>query len=301
MPRVSIVLPTWNRAAFVGHAIASVQQQTFEDWELALVDDGSTDATAQVVRAFLRDPRIRYLQKPRRGQAAARNAGIAATSARFVCFLDSDDFWPAGKLAEQVAVADDNPGFDVFYGEEDEVDAQARPLETRRMKRHAGDVLVPLLKDNFVPMSSAMVRRTALEAVGGFDEALRRADDYDLWLRLSLRHRFHYSPGTWSYCRVMPAQLSSDKEARFAANELIVDRVLARAADRLSPATARWARAMLQVRRSRYYASRGRSLLAASTALRSLALLPYSSLTWRALARSLLSGVAGGSGAPPNH
>ena len=293
MARVSIIVPTWNRAPFVGHAVASVQAQTFADWELVVVDDGSTDDTEATLRPLLADRRVRYLRQERRGQAAARNTGLRATAAPLVCFLDSDDFWPATKLAEQVALADSLPEFTVFYGEEDEVDADARPLETRRMTRHAGNVLLKLLKDNFVPMSSSMVRRSALESVGGLDENLRRADDYDLWLRLSVAHRFHCSAQTWSYCRVMPEQLSSDKESRFDTNERIVERILTDANAQIAPANARWARAMLKVRRSRHHASQGRASLAARSALRAIALLPHSTVTWRALARAILAGLSG--------
>jgi len=285
---VAIILPTWNRADLVRCAISSVLGQSWTDWELVVVDDGSTDATADSVAPFLRECRIKYLSRPHQGQAAARNAGVRATSAPLVCFLDSDDYWSPTKLEEQVTEAQRNPSAAVIFGEEDEVDVDGRVLTKRRMKRSSGDVLIPLLWDNFVPMSASMVRRSALESVGGLDESLRRADDYDLWLRLSLSHRFLYVPRTWSFCRVMPNQISSDKEGRFAANELIVERILARADDRLSPRVAREARCRLQVRRSRYYSSAMLRSKAIRSAVRAIVLLPWREAPWRALGRALL-------------
>ncbi|MEP7308727.1 MAG: glycosyltransferase family 2 protein [Acidobacteriota bacterium] len=183
-PNVSVVIPVFNRPAAVRRAIDSVLGQTYQDFEIIVVDDGSTDATPAAVEA-LADPRIRLIRHGRnRGGSAARNTGIRASSAPYVAFLDSDDEWLPTKLAQQLEVferSSDQVGL-VYTGAE-----RVFPdgSVSRHIPRRRVDLSLALLTDNVVGETSlGMVRRSALEAVDGFDESLPSCQDLDLWLRV---------------------------------------------------------------------------------------------------------------------
>ena len=187
MPEVSVVVAAYNQAAWLDEAICGVRAQTFEDWELLVVDDGSTDDTPAVVARHGDDRRIRYVAQERQERSAARNRGIAETSAPLVAFLDADDCWRPEKLARQVERLAAEPDAGVCYTAARFIDADGRPLPLRKPPRAiAGRVFDCLLAANVIILSSVVVRRTALARAGGF--ALLPAygcEDWDLWLRLA--------------------------------------------------------------------------------------------------------------------
>ena len=190
MPEVSVVIAVYNQARWVGEAIASVRTQTFADWELVVVDDGSTDATSEVVARHADDARIRCLRQPHAERAAARNRGIAATAAPLVAFLDADDWWLPTKLERQVAALAAAPEAAFCYTPARFVDEDGRPLPLRKpVHAMAGDVFGKLLRANVVILASVVARRRCLEAVGAFDAGLPAfgCEDWDLWLRLARR------------------------------------------------------------------------------------------------------------------
>lgn len=192
-PRVSVVLPTYNCADHLGPAIESVLAQTYEDFELLVVDDASTDATAEVVARFQGDARVRHLRhEVNRGPSAARNTGIHAATGELIAFIDADDHWAPGKLEAQVAAMEDPTvgvccvaAWYLMPGDSTVVVKKQPPFE--------GDALYrELLFSNSIPAggSGTMVRRSCFAAAGDFDEALRGAEDRDLWVRLAARCRF---------------------------------------------------------------------------------------------------------------
>jgi glycosyltransferase involved in cell wall biosynthesis len=192
--KVTVVIPAYNRAAFVGRAIDSVLNQTCQDFEIVVVDDGSTDATSSVVAAMT-DPRITLIRHERNvGGGAARNTGYRAGSAPFVAFLDSDDEWLPTKLERQLEVferADDRLG--LVYTGADRVFPDG--TATRHMPPRDADLARLLLTDNVIGETSlGMVRRSALELISGFDESLPAAQDMDIWLRLCERFRAELVP-----------------------------------------------------------------------------------------------------------
>ena len=185
-PQVSVVIPAYNRAYIVGRAIRSVVAQTFREWELIVVDDGSVDDTQHIAKAF-GEPRIRYLRHARRrGPSAARNTGIHAARGAYVSFLDSDDEWFEGKLASEVALfesAGERVG--LVYTGKMLVDEHER-LHMVRMPRVEGRVHGELLEWDFIGSCSRVsVRKSVLDSVGGFDETLDLCEDWDLWLRVA--------------------------------------------------------------------------------------------------------------------
>jgi glycosyltransferase involved in cell wall biosynthesis len=191
-PRIAIVIATRNQARWLPSTIASVRAQTMRDFELVVVDDGSTDDTAAVATAAAGgDPRIGVVRVARRERAAARNHGVAATSADLVAFLDGDDLWAPDKLMRQLERLDAAPAAALCYTVARYVDADDRPLSIRRppfvVEGHAFPTLV---RANRMILSSVVVRRSAFEGAGGFDETLPvlGCEDWDLWLRIARRH-----------------------------------------------------------------------------------------------------------------
>ena len=191
-PLVSIIMPSFNAERYVAESIRSVVRQTFTNWELVVVDDGSTDRTAEVVRRLAdADARIRYVRRENGGQAAARNTGIHLVSAPVVAFIDADDLWLPEKLARQLAVMEETAA-DVVYCDGYVFYDDGTPERTDGFAVVPGSTdgatMFPLLFEyNRIATLSVVARRDALERVGLFDEdrRLQNCEDYDLWLRLA--------------------------------------------------------------------------------------------------------------------
>jgi glycosyltransferase involved in cell wall biosynthesis len=192
---VSVIIPAYNRASVLPKAIKSVFDQGFDDLEIIVVDDASRDNTQDVIAA-MKDPRIVYIRHPRNmGGAAARNTGIHKARGEYIAFLDSDDLWQPGKLRKQMDLfktLDDSygvvyTGLKVIFEEDD----QDLPRSEIIPAVNRGDFLNELLIANCVrTLSSVVVKRRCLEAVGGFDPALRSCQDWDLYIRLMKECRF---------------------------------------------------------------------------------------------------------------
>ena len=195
MPAVGVVLPTRDRPALLGRAVASVLGQSFHDLELVVVDDGSR-APAEETLAGLGDPRLRTLRVNEPvGPARARNLGLGALSAPWIAFQDDDDEWLPGKLAEQMERAR-GAGAHValIYGPFVRVDPGGRERRAgRRVEPPRGDLLHELLRGNFIALPAALVRASALEELGPFDPQLPCFEDWELFLRLAERFEFEYA------------------------------------------------------------------------------------------------------------
>lgn len=192
MPKVSVVVSTHNRAELLHAAIASVLSQSFQDFEILVVDDHSQDHTAQVVQRF-RDGRIKYLRhETRRGGAAARNTGIQNSAGEYIAFLDDDDEWLPEKLETQVALFESSPPeVGCIYTGYLVIDRASGNILGRKTASKRGDLSSALLSGNCLGgTSSVLVRIECFNAVGLFDEALPSFQDYDLWIRLS--QKFHF-------------------------------------------------------------------------------------------------------------
>ncbi len=183
-PRVSVIIPAYNHARFLGEALDSVLSQTFQDFEVLVVDDGSTDGTRALVASY--GPRVRYRFQPHAGVASARNVGLRDTSAPYVAFLDADDTWAPEKLDLQVAYLDAHPHVGVVFTSYLKTDEAGKSL-TMEPKRfpYIQSPFEAMLIWPYGSMHVAMVRRTCLERVGDFDETLAVAEDWDLWLRVA--------------------------------------------------------------------------------------------------------------------
>lgn len=194
MPRVSVVMAAKNYARFLPEAVESVRAQTFADWELLIIDDGSSDNTPEVVRPFLSDPRVRYFRADRLGQSRAKNLGIGLSRGEFVAFLDADDAWEPTKFEKQLALFTNRPNVGVVFCRRSMMDEKGTPLArpAGTVPPPRGEVLREMFVQNFVCFSSAIVRRAVFSRTGAFDPQWDLAIDFDLWLRVAKHYEFDY-------------------------------------------------------------------------------------------------------------
>lgn len=190
MPKVTVIIATYNAIAYLPNTVDSVIQQTFTDFEVLIVDDGSTDETVEWVSKLV-DPRVRLISQANQGVAVARNQGIANAQGEYVAFLDADDLWEPTKLEKQVKCLEENPQVGLVNTSIVNIDEQGKPLGAVNAPDVEGNVLNYIVEENLILCGSApMVRSSCLEAVQGFDQKLMSAEDWDLWIRLAARYDF---------------------------------------------------------------------------------------------------------------
>lgn len=223
-PTVSVLIPAYNRATYVGEAIQSILDQSFCDLEVVVVDDGSTDNTAEVVASFT-DPRVRLIRQENRGISGAFNTAYRGSRGRYIAMLGSDDRWLPGLLAEEIPILETNPDMGLVYARARAMDAAGRPLAaiSGAPERFPGQTFKSLLYGDFVSGITAIFRREHVETVGPWDESLVGNEDWDMWLRLSLVCRFHFIDKVLAEFRVHPGRTTGGASSRFVT--LTLDRV----------------------------------------------------------------------------
>ncbi|HCU65321.1 MAG TPA: glycosyl transferase family 2 [Rheinheimera sp.] len=190
-PKVSVVMPCYNNAAYVRQAVDSVLQQDYPNIELIVVDDGSTDNSLEVLASY--GDRIRVIVQPNQGPAAARNNGIRHATGDYIAFLDSDDLWLPGKLSAQLEFLQTNPDFIACFcswsvWDGNEIPAFNQPTAEQRLelqKDKSGWLYLPLLDDSVIHTISVVIKKQIMDSVGFFNEDYRVGEDHDYWLRLS--------------------------------------------------------------------------------------------------------------------
>ena len=190
MPTVSVIIPTYNRASMLREAIQSVLDQTYSDFEIIVVDDGSTDDTRKIVNAFF-DKRIRYVFQENRGRSNARNHAFALAQGKYIAFLDSDDLFLPGKLEKQVAALEKEPGFGMVYSSAICTDEQGKEIPPFMYKATASGMIYRKVAF-YIPLTiilpTVVMRAEVLSQVGGFDEKMERFEDTDMWRRVARRY-----------------------------------------------------------------------------------------------------------------
>ena len=185
-PEVSVIIPTYNRCAMLLEAIDSVLAQSVTAFELIVIDDGSTDGTAEHLKRFGKSIRIERIEHG--GPAAARNRGVALAHAPLIAFLDSDDLWAPTKLERQLAFMCANPACVISQTDEIWIRNGRRVNPGARHRKRAGDIFIDSLRTCLISMSATMMRTDLFRSLGGFDEIMLAAEDYDLWLRILIDH-----------------------------------------------------------------------------------------------------------------
>jgi len=222
-PFFSVIMPVYNRERYVREAIESVLAQDEGDFELIVVDDGSTDRSVEVIHA-IHDPRIRLLHNDHGGGASARNRGLADARGQFVVWVDSDDRQARGALSEIRRSIVANPDADVFYGDLEIFDDQSSNGQTLRTHYpdYQGQSLLPLLiQGNCLPNPGTAVRRSLYETYGGYDLAFTRCHDYQIWTRLADSASFKKVDAILCHWRQHGESLSSAKTKAFEAKVIL--------------------------------------------------------------------------------
>ena len=228
MPKVSVIIPTYNRAEFLRSAIESALKQTFTDIEIIVSDDKSTDHTQEVVESF-KDNRIKYVRNEGiKGPSATRNTAISASKGEYIAFLDDDDEWIPDKLQKQVELLDHSqPNICGVYSNRLFIDKMSGNVlsDNPGTEQLQGNLLYQLIIKSPIHTSTVVVRKRCLDKIGLFDETISYMEDRDLWIRLSIKWDFEYisAPLTKAYVHGN-AHLSHNLEGQIAGRERLLEK-----------------------------------------------------------------------------
>jgi glycosyltransferase involved in cell wall biosynthesis len=211
-PAVSVIIPAHGRVELLVAALDSVAAQTFRDYEVLVVDDGSQPPLAPVVESHPARPRV--LRQQHAGPAAARNHGLREARGEIIAFLDSDDLWLPEKLGRFVLALRADSHHPIYHGPMIAVDLAGREIPGRTKPREGGRITQRLFESCIVDVPTVACFKRILDTAGGFDESLPVCEDYDLWLRLSIEHEFGYIPEPLALRRLHDRRLSKSRMAR---------------------------------------------------------------------------------------
>ncbi|PKO13694.1 MAG: hypothetical protein CVU39_17855 [Chloroflexi bacterium HGW-Chloroflexi-10] len=226
MPIITVIIPAYNQSHYLAGAIESVLAQDYEDWECIVVNDGSTDSTAEVVKAY-QDQRIHYIYQQNAGLSAARNTGIRNARGKYLSFLDSDDLFAKNKLSLLINVFHNNPEIALVSGSTELIDQNGIAIARKF------DPVLPadtsqLLLGNPLHVGSVLVKRSWQEKIGFFDTRLRSYEDWDFWLRLALYNaKFVCIPEVVSFYRFHTEQMTRNRQQMTRASFTVLDQIYA--------------------------------------------------------------------------
>lgn len=282
MPRVSVIIPTYNRAHLIEETLESALAQTYPDYEIIVVDDGSTDGTLSVLSKY--EDRLRVVSQAHQGNggAQARNLGISKASGEYVAFLDSDDVWFPAKLERQLELIQEKRALSWAYTNAevfDDATGRMAHVYDRVYRMHQGDVLPYLLFENFIPFSSTLARTSLLAEVGGC-YPIAKGTDWDLNLRLASRTSIGYVSEALTRIRIHRGRIAANVSLAEAleARKAIVERAVERERKRLLPLRNK-ALAHMYVKTGHEYAVAGEIAQARRLFLQALR---YSPSAWEA-------------------
>lgn len=205
-PMVSVVIPTYNTAKYIGYTLDSVLNQTYKDFEIIVVNDGSTDNTIEVLKPYTEQ--IRYIYQKNGGRSKARNTGIQAANGKYIAFLDSDDLWTPAKLERQVEIMEENKEIDFLFGDKQRFADDGKIIISSMFREKGydesffGDALFvreayqKLLQSNFIPTGTVILKKECFDRTGLFDKAIY-AEDWEFWLRVALFNTLAHSNDLW--------------------------------------------------------------------------------------------------------
>jgi len=233
MPLISVIIPAYNAEKTILATIESILQQTFADFELIVINDGSQDATLELVSG-VKDPRLQVFSFPNAGLAASRNRGVACAKGEYISFIDADDLWTPDKLELQLQALQTNPEAAVAYSWTDCIDEAGQFLRSGSHMSVSGDVYAQLLLVNFLESgSNVLIRQQALREIGDSDESLAAGQDRELFLRLAAKYHFVAVPQTQILYRVSAQAISSDVDKAGTSRLQVIEQVFAQAPESL--------------------------------------------------------------------
>ena len=233
MTLISVIIPVYNGEKTIGETIKSVCEQDFTDWELIIIDDGSTDSTLRVIERIV-DSRIKVFSFPNGGQAISRNRGIAKAKGEYIAFLDADDLWTPDKLECQILALEENPQAAVAYSWVDWIDESGNFIQRGSYVNFAGNVYENILLINFFGNgSNPLICKQALEKVGGFETSLIPAEDWDMWIKLAAHYPFALVPKSQVLYRLSSTSQSTNIRKLETATLKVIEKAFAQAPESL--------------------------------------------------------------------
>ncbi|MGA2099310.1 MAG: glycosyltransferase family A protein [Candidatus Acidiferrum sp.] len=222
MPRVSAIIPAYNAARFLPTSIESVIRQTYDQWEIVVVDDGSTDDTREVVSSYAHQlgDKLRYVYQPNAGVPAARNTGIRNARGELIALLDADDIWLPSRLERSVVAMDSDPEVGLVHGKFERVSSDGEPIKnllptfpTQYLSGKISDQIYT--RKIHLGCLTVTFRRSCIEKAGWFDETMLVTEDRDLWFRIALHYKVAFVDEVIAKYRVSSGSLMSDPERSF--------------------------------------------------------------------------------------
>ena len=297
-PLVSVVVTCYNYGKYLKNCLESVLNQTYKNIEILIVDDGSTDNTAELMKNFIGTANIKYIYQNNAGQSRAKNVGIKNANGDFIAFLDADDLWCAEKIKKQISFFGKNEVGVVYckakYFDEDD-DEVIFELTSPYIQPKRGKVTEALLLDNFVPFSSSMVRKECFEKFGVFDETLKMGIDWDLWLRISTAYEFDFVDEQLFYYRIgHNGQMSKNVEVRQQCSDRIMERFLAHYPETVGVKTIEKATYYTYCNRGEYYRFIDKRK-STNLFLKAIRTLPFKKDAYKGLVKNLINYNSGSS------
>ncbi|BAZ10229.1 putative glycosyl transferase [Calothrix sp. NIES-4071] len=229
MTKVSVIIPAYNAMRYLPQTLDSVLQQTFTDFEVVIVNDGSSDNIAEWAPQ-LKDSRVRLITQANQGVSAARNKGIANSTGEYIAFLDADDLWAPEYLEKQFNYLDKHPHVGVVYTWTKLIDEFGKPINRIFASHAEGMIWKKLLNDDVISTgSSAMVRRLCIDDIGGFDTQLAHAEDLDFWLRIAKKYEFAVIKEPLSSYRQHPGSVTKNRDKMMRGLQTVYEKAFATA------------------------------------------------------------------------
>ncbi len=224
MPKVSVVIPAYNAMTYLPETVESVLRQTFTDFEVLIIDDGSSDQVVQWA-SQLSDSRVKLISQENQGLPGARNTGIAHAQAEYIAFLDADDLWEPTKLEKQVRCLDENPAVGLVHTWMVLVDEQGKSTGKVMPSNAEGYVWKQLAERNAIACPSVVVRRCCFETVGMFDRNLRSLEDWEMWIRIAAQYPFAVIKEPLAYYRQLSGSMSKNCQVMEESFRTVIERI----------------------------------------------------------------------------
>ncbi len=233
MPLISVIIPVYNGEKTIRETIESVLNQTFREFELLVINDGSQDRTLEIVES-IQDSRLKVFSYPNAGQSTSRNRGIELATGEYISFIDADDLWTPDKLEAQVKVLQENPQAAVAYSWTNWIDESSQLVGKGSHITEKGKVFAKLLLNDFVANgSNSLIRRQVLTEVGGFDASVTPAEDWDMWLRIAAHYEFVAVPSSQVLYRITPNSASFNVWKMEVSSLKVIEKAFAQAPESL--------------------------------------------------------------------